>query len=193
MSAEHLLDADLKKFHKKSWQLKHGGPKAPCNKKYFKNPEYFKFTIVRNPWDRVVSTFFHDIKMCKTNPSTRRLQARRLFKKYGTEGFDKFIQKINIKKFSRDEGSHYRRQLPFLDAEYDYVCRFENINKDIKFVCDKLGIDFKKFEHKNKSLEREEIHYSEFYSEKSIELIHDAYEKDIEKLNYTFNEKICAN
>ena len=193
MSVEHLLGADLKKFHKKSWTLKHGGPKAPCNKKYFKNPEYFKFTIARNPWDRAVSTFFHDIKMCKTNPSLRRLKARRLFKKYGAEAFDKFIQNINIKKLSREERSHYRRQLPFLDAEYDYICRFENINKDIKFVCDKLGVDFKKFEHKNKSLEREGTHYSDFYSENSINLIHDAYEKEIDKLNYTFHEKICAN
>jgi len=187
MSVEHLLGANLQKFHKKSWQLKHGGPKAPCNKKFFQNPEYFKFTIVRNPWDRAVSAFFHDVKMCKTNPSVRRLKARSLFKKYGIEGFNEFIKIINIKKLSRQH-SHYRRQTPFLDAKYDYICRFENINKDIKFVCDKLGIDFKRFEHKNKSLEKEKAHYSDFYSEKSIELIHDIYEEDINKLNYTFNE-----
>ena len=63
MSIETILGADIKELHNKSIKIKHGYPTDWNYPKYWE--KYYKFTFVRNPWDRVVSSYFYNLAMAK--------------------------------------------------------------------------------------------------------------------------------
>jgi len=187
MSVEKMLCKSYRRFHQtKPWNIKHGGPMSRHYKKYFNgNNDYFKFTIVRNPWDRAVSLFYYEKMMVKFNPNARRKKAKKYFNKYGDEGFSEFITSKGIGwKDVKNSGSLWRRQAPFLWGDYDYICRFENLEKDMKKVCKQLNIPFSEFPWVNKG--DRDTDYRKYYKEESKEIISNLYKEDIDILGYEF-------
>jgi len=73
--------------------------------------DYFKFTCIRNPWDRTISRYFWA---------------------YNTFDRNAFMGVINHPE--------YRAQKFDYDGA-DFVMRFENIQEDFDKVCDQLEID----------------------------------------------------
>ena len=86
MSIESMLGEDLKKIHQSSIKIKHGTPKEWKYSKYWEY--YYKFTFVRNPWDRVVSAYLYNLKMSDTNSSQH---DREKIKEYGIDGFNEYV------------------------------------------------------------------------------------------------------
>ena len=133
---------------------------------------YFKFGFVRNPWDRAVSLY----------ERKEGLQAKQVM------DFEEFI---NWMKFSSCTCIHpvpHRYQLdwfvsPHGDIVVDYIGKFENIDEDWEKISKQLGI--------NASLPKLNVnpdkkHYTEYYTDKTKEIIKKRFAEDIEYFEYEF-------
>ena len=64
------------------------------------------------------------------------------------------------------------------------VCRFENMQQDLKAVEDEIGLQFTKYlPHHNRSVHG---HYSGYYDSKSRKIIQNHFSRDIEMFGYRF-------
>lgn len=131
--------------------------------------EYFKFTIVRNPWDRIVS----DLHFCKNR---------------GIVDQNLTVKQDVIEHFDSNE----RWKSPCVDwitlngeNQMDMVLRFENLQHDFQILCDRLNINAT-LPYKNKSTHK---HYTKYYDEETRELVAKKYAKDIEYFGYRFGEE----
>jgi hypothetical protein len=142
-------------------------------KKHFKEvgwnwDEYFKFAFFRNPWDRMVSIY----KYLENAHRSHQDFAVDYLK--GTKSFKDYI--VN--------GNHYGLQVDFLrDISNFYIGKFENLQEDFNFVCDKIGIPRQQLPHKNKSKHK---HYTEYYDDETRQIVAKKYAKDIEHFGYKF-------
>ena len=144
--------------------------------------KYYKFTFVRNPWDRAYSDYLWMQKELNVIGSFRDfLMKKGIFYKYLTDD-------SNIKY----RGDHLLRQTDYFDftgkLKVDFIGRFEDFSNDINEILSALNIDKTFNFYINKSNNRQE-HYSKFYNFKNKKCVSKIYEKDISLLNYKFDEK----
>ena len=166
-----------------------------CSKEVFAS--YFKFSMVRNPWDRIVSEYKY-----RGNPRK-------------TE-FETYLFNHLPKPSWSDAYRHIIPQYEFLyDTEsnlaVDFVGRFEKLQEDFDEVCCRIGIPQTILPHRNSSSSllgvlrnlkdwkrplqdlvslkrRKNIfdHYTEYYDDESREFVENLYRKDIEAFGYAF-------
>ncbi len=131
--------------------------------------DYYKFTIVRNPWDRIVS----DFSFCKK-------------KKFVSDDY-------TIRDEVTENLDNYERwKQPCYDwIEYenknsmDFVLRFENLQNDFDQLCKNLGIQTKTLPHINPTNHK---HYTEYFDDETKSLVAEKYAKDIEYFGYEFGQ-----
>jgi chondroitin 4-sulfotransferase 11 len=133
--------------------------------------DFFKFGFVRNPWDRAVSGYFHDVK----NPKNK-------------EKFKEFIMGLSRKFIvsGRPSAQIFEPQNKYIyeckKPVVDFIGRFENLQEDWKHVCDVVGM-YEELPHRRKSNHH---YYKEYYDEETINKISGLYSDDIEIFNYTY-------
>ena len=143
--------------------------------------EYFKFTFVRNPWDRAFSDYFWIMRDRKIAGS---------FKDYITKAgnFEKILSKGN-KEY---RGDHLDLQTSFFsftgENAIDYTGRFENLVEDFQKIKMKLGIGKPLDIHLQRNY-KEFNHYSLFYTRSRKKLVDKFFALDIQLLQYEFEEK----
>lgn len=111
---------------------------------------YFKFTVVRNPFSRVVSAY--ESLRQGGNPVWPNSERYRddVLSKY--DGFESFV----LEELERAiwQQRHFRPQAKFLLLDgkpgVDYVARLETLEEDFEFICEQLGVD-RELPHKNKT------------------------------------------
>ncbi|QNJ96715.1 sulfotransferase family 2 domain-containing protein [Constantimarinum furrinae] len=141
---------------------------------------YFKFTFVRNPWDKSYSDYIWMQKFAGVKGS---------FKNY-IEKEKEFKSILTDNSNHSYLGDHLMPQSEFfdLDGKYalDYVGRFENFSQDISTIMKKLDIaqDFNKYENKG----TRKSDYSLFYKNSDKRRVDRKYKVDIENFNYTFED-----
>ena len=144
--------------------------------------KYFKFCVVRNPWDRMVSMYYWMI-----GGSTNKL---------GVISFEEFIRKIPIKR--ENKAKRWEMYLNFEDiysinnkSVCDEYIRFENLEEGIVRVCEKLGItdynikELPKFKVglRNKPTGK---HYREYYNEETQQIVETLHREEIKLFGYEF-------
>jgi hypothetical protein len=153
--------------------------------------EYFKFTTVRNPWDRKLSTFSYLKRKAEE------------FKKVDM-GYDPtwFVEKVlqidnecaNFKQYLRKyckPNKKRNRQVDWvLDREgnnmLDFVGKVENLEHDVKYAFKQIGLPEPNIVHKNKSNHRP---YVDAYDEQwMIDKVAKRYADDIKHFNYEFGK-----
>lgn len=149
--------------------------------------EYFKFSIIRNPYDKVISEYLWH----KNDPLK---QFKNKFKGLSLADFLGLFFSID-KTFFEDKKwsgwfpmhfeTHRIPQTLFLDpiSDLDFVIRFENLHEDFNKICDKTGIPKQQLPHKNKAKRK---HYTEYYDDETREIVAQKYAKDIEYFGYKF-------
>jgi hypothetical protein len=138
--------------------------------------DYFKFAIVRNPWDKAVSQFFY-IKKRKDLMKYIGLKEKDSFKKY----LEKIQKKLHVQ---------WDKQVRFLvdgDGQkiVDFIGRFENYSADANFILTRLGLSGVEIPHRKRG---ERGGYHEYYDDESMEIVAHLYKEDIEFLNYSFRD-----
>ena len=145
---------------------------------------YFSFSIVRNPWDRLVSCWMQ--KIITQEPTEEQFRSDiRWELNYQKPSFKDFIKIIsddeNITKDSH--WALYFNIIPVSDL--DFIGRFENLQEDFNIICDKIGIPRQKLPRENKSKHK---HYTEYYDDETKQIVAEKYKKDIEYFGYEFGE-----
>jgi Sulfotransferase family len=133
---------------------------------------YFKFGFVRNPWDRVVSLY-------------ERKEALEMRNKMS---FEHFVDWIQYSSSTCVHSSPHRYQLDwFVDANgamlADFIGRFERLDQDWAFVANKLGLTTTLPHSRANARSR---HYTEYYNERTRNIIGDKFRVDIESFGYQF-------
>ena len=142
---------------------------------------YYKFTIIRNPYDRIVTAW----KFLKSE------------KKMDDITFEDFLNeysKCNDYVFTCAFTSQYKHLLDENnEIKINYICKTENINEDLVNVLTKLGCEIKHqtaimggsvFNGKN-----ENENYCNFYNQQTIELVNNYFKDDFDNFNF----KMCKN
>jgi len=132
--------------------------------------KYFKFSVIRNPFDRAVSIWKY---------------TRQNFEDPGAAGGTllEFMNYLHSGKCLFHE-SKYQNLFDFTKG-CDFVIRMENLQEDFNVVCDKIGIPPHQLPSKNKTQRK---HYTEYYDDETRELVAQYYAKDIERFGYEFEE-----
>lgn len=140
-----------------------------------------KFTVVRNPWDRMVSYYF---------------SPHRGKEEFDIKEFKILINKIPVLGFyttelSKWERIKYRGRMldktkNGLDSDIDFYLRFEKLDEDFKVLCNRLEIPFKALPQYNKSNKN---HYSSYYNQELKSLVGRKFREEIKFFNYRFEEE----
>lgn len=142
---------------------------------------YFKFTFIRNPWDRAVSDYFWLMRDQKIKDS---------FKNYLLKS-GKFKNILQDKNTFYYRGDHTKPQTSFFDFDgnfkLDFIGRFEKFNEDLKEICKTIKIDYDPELHINKSKKRKR-HYSMYFNNELKQIFNNSYEDDIKQLGYEFEK-----
>jgi hypothetical protein len=142
--------------------------------------DYFKFSIVRNPWDRLVSTWSDKVQKQWIEHKTSS-SGINFFEKYKDKDYSFFIKDIIPCK-----EIHIECLSNLIDLNnIDFIGRFENIQKDFDIICDKIGIPQQQLPHRNKTNHK---HYTEYYDDETREIVAQKYARDIEYFGYKFGE-----
>jgi hypothetical protein len=139
--------------------------------------EYYKFSFVRNPWDRMVS-IFHYYKLGK-EPENKPI--RDILKDVD---FNQFITNISKHSWLKELLVPQKAWITDENGEIlvDFVGRFENYKEDSEKVLAKLGVD-KPIPHDRKS---ERGDYKSYYNDNTIEIVRELFKEDIEFFNYKY-------
>jgi chondroitin 4-sulfotransferase 11 len=153
-------------------------PIRHINNYYPEAKEYFTFTFVRNPWDRIVSEY-HWFK----HQSRKRKK-----KRWASITFDEFIEGGNDVPLDR---YHDKSQYWFICDDHgqcavDVVGRFETLHEDFDKICKEIGIR-QELPHVFKA---DRGHYMEYYNENTKQTVAERFAVDIDMFGYTFEGDI---
>lgn len=135
---------------------------------------YFKFTIVRNPYDRIVSLFLW-LRRQKSQIITKKIK------------FKEFVKNVSNGKYTEHNGIRYIPMIDWIindsgDVCVDFIGRFENLDKDFPIICEKIGVDIPDLEHCFRSRKRSE--YWKYYDNETKSIVEELYKKDFDFFNY---------
>ena len=126
--------------------------------------DYFKFSFVRNPWDKIVSQYHFNRHNWGLKNAT----------------FKEYIQAWqNGKRIS----AYPPFNLYYINEKIDFVGRFENLQEDFDKICGKIGIERQKLPHKKKTKHK---HYTEYYDEETKQIVAKKFAEDIDYFGYEF-------
>ena len=162
--------------------------------------DYFKFTFVRNPWDRCVSRWrminkIHGMKR-KGHDYTGTT-----FKDYITNK-NNIYEKLELglcpwKLRENDspaltklfkEKAPYENQIDWIIGKNrkvltDFVGKFENLQRDFDNICDRIGVEREELELSKAS---SRSHYRNYYDKYTRDFVARKYVRDIQHFGYSF-------
>lgn len=153
--------------HLMAWQIRmEAGPEV------FRR--YYKFSMVRNPWDKVVSQFL----FMRRRPDLRDYLGMAL-----SDPLEKYLELIAKRVHVQWEEQH-----KFLCDEQgtplvDFVGRFERFEEDVRKALEELDVTFEAVPHLRKSERRP---YREYYSYRTRKMVANIYHRDIELFEYQY-------
>tara|TARA_S200000501_G_scaffold269141_1_gene252847 strand:- start:1157 stop:1786 length:630 start_codon:yes stop_codon:yes gene_type:complete len=134
---------------------------------------YFKFATVRNPFDRLVSSFFWGQKREGLDKLNKNQCIKEFRKKIKNMKLPAFINCLTVEK----------------NLAIDDYIRYENLEEDTKRICSKwFNMDNFVFPRAKTSQRVHDYHYTEYYDEETKQIVAEKYAKDIEYFGYEFGE-----
>ncbi len=171
------------------WRDGHVWPIKYSN--FIDNDNYIKFAVQRNPWDKFLSAYLHNLlaeqkgsKLPSEISVSRKLSKFKSFNDFCLH----FKNNNNIDPdFSR---GHFKTQLNYYGKFLEKISfiKFENLKSDLEnFVRKKINLNFQLDSHMNNSKRTlDKKSYVDYYNQESIDIVSNIYKKDIEYFGYKF-------
>lgn len=134
---------------------------------YPESKNYFKFSFVRNPWDRLLSFYLFK----KTDRSTHQIP-----------------KDMSLKNFTLTiSGQVLNNQISYVDClnQPFFLGRFENLQDDFDKICDTIGVSSCQLPLKNTTKHN---HYTEYYDDETREIVAKKFARDIDHFGYKFGD-----
>lgn len=132
--------------------------------------DYIKFSVVRNPWDRLVSMW----------TSRYWFGAATNFKGISPASFAEFVHSLEPHPNER-YGSLYYHEI--LDEPLDYILRFENLQDEFTSMLQARGLGNIELPFVEKK-DREP--YRAFYDDETASFVEERFARDIRDYGYSF-------
>jgi hypothetical protein len=146
--------------------------------------DYFKFTFVRNPWDRTYSVYH--------NRPKKGILSDSFFGK-NLVSFEEYIIGHNRIYEQRGNWEGFRfigPQLPWIKINnsvvIDYIAKFEDYQNELNKIVKTRIHPEKQIVHLNYSNHK---HYSSYYNSKLVDIVANWCKEDIEYFSYKFEDK----
>ena len=138
----------------------------------------YKFTFVRNPWDRMVSLYEYRLRKNKTHLAQHGL------------GFEQWLNKTIGNEqdlFYYNSTKSFQPQVEWLkdqqgEISIDFIGRFERLSADFDRVCKTLGLETH-LPHLNAS---SHAPYQTYYGDESRAVVARWFHEDIQRFDYRF-------
>ena len=147
------------------------------------------FAITRNPWDRVVSRYFFAKKVIE-------VEKKEPVGKHKIDSFEHFLEE----RFEWGNKEYYwHRAIRGWFPAVDYVCDEEGNLKCHMLRLDHMNEDVEKYFGINKMSRARNVtainkqSYTDLYTPKTIQIIADWYQKDIDMWGYDFDGSATKN
>ena len=137
---------------------------------------YYKFTVVRNPWDRMISYYFW------------------LNEEFDEKKFSNMLKKVRHQGHA--DACNFSDKSP-VDYNFSsctqYCCdvrkinnfiKFENLEEGWKKACEDIGIPYEQLGWANKA--KQKRNYRDFYNDETKSKVERAYADDIDNFEYEF-------
>ena len=146
---------------------------------------FFKFTFVRNPWDRLYSAYSY-LQGGGWNPQDAEWAKKHLS---SIHSFDDFVMnwltperlQAHIHLWPQSDFICDRHGKPIID----HLGYFETIQQDFDTICMRLNIPRSNLKHTNASKRSD---YKEVYSATAIQKVAVLYQQDIANFGYSFDD-----
>ncbi len=139
----------------------------------------FTFAIVRNPWDWQTSLYEYILKRKQHHLHTTVQQLG---------SFDAYVQAV----CAREKNLHRLQQDFVCDNDgrlmVDHVARFESMTSEWQYISQRIGVE-SQLPHKNVSKQTD---YRSYYNDKTIDLVAEAFQPDIDRFGYEFSMNRAA-
>ena len=160
---------------------------------------FYKITIVRNPWDLVVSDYW----AWGYPPSTQAFAAKQkrnslshLFRHLNGKYYRSFQEFLTRKRFAVPSGRTMSDMIIGCKKDVNIV-RYENYDNEINGVFNDLGMNcsYRRMDEKELTedynlryggINKRPIDYREMYTDATKDLVYKLCKKDIKKFNYEF-------
>jgi hypothetical protein len=146
---------------------------------------YFKFSIARNPWDRVLSLFFWKHR---NDPALR--PRKRFYHHLGIR-FDALAPtRALFSNFVVNEDWETNDRFYIIDDRLcvDFVIRYESLGDGFGQVCDRIGIPVPSLPNLKVGIRAKGHHYSEYYDDAAMKVVAERHRNDIRLLGYAFEK-----
>ena len=150
----------------------------------------FHFTFVRNPWARLVSCYKNKVvgQLPCRFPSFKFSYPRIRFERMTFPDFVRFVYRVPNDLCE----PHFRPQSDFFNPELvDFVGHMEHFSDNLTEVITRSGLDERllKWAHtKINETGKNSSHYTDFYTNKTRDLIARKYAGDINRFGYRFGD-----
>ena len=157
---------------------------------------YFKFAVVRNPWDRLLSDYNYQCR--KSRPDITKLHvfdpegARRKFSAWAVHALTD-IDRYPASAWGGRVSAGIHRFSPQLDwitigGEWgiDYLARLETLDEDFRSISQAVGLESRRLPRRNR---RFHFHYSWYYDAETRDLVGRYYAADIKAFGYEFEDR----
>lgn len=187
-----IADLLKKQYQFNRDMYRHGGPKI--GEKKIKLKDYTTFAVVRNPFDRLLSWYYHSVFTIldiKNRGRTLDKEQKLILEKGLT--FKDFVE--NIKYVYRD---NRKVKMNFRQSQYDFlrdskgnlpdfILKFENLEEDWKNFCESVELDYKPLPKLNASRVKT-LHYSRYYDNDTLSKVSRWYQEDLDNFGYTYEK-----
>ncbi len=151
--------------------------------------DYFKFTIERNPWDKIVSRYW-----------AYAAEPHKSFYKRVPEwisgrplSFDEWFELRVLQarfltfghyRFPRHYDCYMEDENPLVD----FIGRYENLTEHLAVISDRIGIPIVLAKTRGTGRHKERIPYTERFDERKKRIVETWFRKDLDYLGYRFGE-----
>lgn len=138
--------------------------------------DFFIFTLVRNPWDRIVS-YYHWLQLQDWEHYAVGLAK--------TVSFSEFVNDRTIQKSLSIGASHYLTDAAGRVRNAHYF-RLEALDQDLSALWAHLGFDLSPIAPANRSNRKRD--FRSYYSDQDAQIVSDISKQDIVQFSYSFSE-----